>query len=157
VHHSRIYRGSQKPNVIGKICINFTKIKRNENGAWELTPKSPLACSYDFSGPLMGLVSIFPLPKESMTPRQEKTAKAVSPVFMHKMKSGSVAFVIACLPMNSEKMREIAVRLVAMPRVRMAPIIPDATPNCLLSTLPIMAVEFGVIKIRAYALKGYLP
>jgi|GEM_PF-4411247 len=59
---------------------------------------------------------------------------------------GRVPGVMAASPMIREKMKATEVRLTAMPRVRMAPIMPEATPNWRRSTLPMMAVELGVMK-----------
>jgi hypothetical protein len=73
-------------------------------------------------------LAFLPLPKERITPGQEKTAYTTSPVFMLRRKAGRVSRVISCFPMKREKTREMVVRLTAMPNVRMAPIIPEATP-----------------------------
>jgi len=68
---------------------------------------------------LQGRACIVPLLKDIITPRYEKTAKPASPTFMLNMKTGNVAFLMEPFPMNREKIRAIAVKLVAMPRVRM--------------------------------------
>lgn len=93
------------------------------------------------------MVFLFPLPKDNMTPRQEKIAYATSPLLMLIRNAGSVCSPISCFPIKREKIREMVVRLTAMPKVRMAPIMPEAIPNCRFSTLPMIAVELGVMKI----------